>query len=85
MLKCRNVDFFLPVQVNHTRAASGLLALAEAGRHNTVRAVQCLEVQLGREQVKLSFFRGYETMAILNILQIFKTLCLCIEWAMGTK
>ena len=42
------------------KAASGLLAVADAGRAEAVRAVSCLEASVG--EVKISFFKGWETM-----------------------
>ncbi len=57
-------------QENHRRTASGLLALAEAGGRDAVRGLQALESTVGHDQVKVSFFRGFETMTQPNILEI---------------
>ncbi len=57
-------------QENHRRSASGLLALAEAGGRDAVRALQAPESTVGHDQVKVSFFRGYETMTQPDILEI---------------
>ncbi len=58
------------MNANFRRGASWLLALAEAGGHDAVRALQALEGNLGTENVKLAFFRCYETMASPDILLI---------------
>ena len=54
--------FFYAVAFQDTfrKAASGLLAVADAGRAEAVRAVSCLEASVG--EVKISFFKGWESM-----------------------
>lgn len=46
----------------------GLLALAEAGKDDAVRAVTALEGNVG--ELKLSYFRGWETLLLPDIIDV---------------
>ena len=55
-------------QETFRKAASGLLAVADAVREDAVRAVGSLESTVG--EVKVSFFKGWETMTAPDIREL---------------
>ena len=57
-------------QENFRRNAFGLLRLVEAGKSAAVRAVEAFQKSVGAENLKLSYFRGFETVQQPDLLEI---------------
>lgn len=48
----------------------GLLAICEAGRDEAVRGLVALEMSVGESNVKLAYFRGFESLLKPDVMEI---------------
>ena len=62
-------------QESFRKSALGLLAVAEVGREDGVRAVCAFERTVGVGVLKLSFFRGFETLLPLDMSVVMSEIC----------